>query len=221
MCCIVGNYSYLCCSSLIKGNGYLVTYSLANRVALETRSTLFVDSKVKYNKSISYMKKVNIVRTDNGTLSTDTINAMVAECIKAYPSNTQLKANKADIITTFGISDKDYIEVVKAVKAYRLETLAVEVSHIKNDVLTFENWLSKGWEMLSKDNAFNSMMIRYQSVKAKDYSLSSFVYDFYSFILLGCNESDPTIVKPVWRYRLNDSNEIERIRVYEIADTTN
>ena len=73
------------------------------------------------------MKNITIERTENGTLATATINAICAELLKTYTSNTKMKEAKNEICEFYALNEKDWKEIAAALADFDRATENSEI----------------------------------------------------------------------------------------------
>lgn len=156
------------------------------------------------------MKSISIERTENGTLATATINALCAELLKAYTSNTKMKEAKNEICEFFALSEKDWKEITSETKRIRAEQVKADLNAAKTSAFDFGKWLSSGFDLLRKDAAFCRVFARWQSTKLKGEDLDSFVSSWYPFVEWNADRTAFELLKPASLYRL-DANEVESL----------
>ena len=166
------------------------------------------------------MKSISIERTENGTLATATINAICAELLKAYTSNTKMKEAKNEICEFFALSDKDWKEIASETKRLRSEQVKADLTAAKSSAFDFGKWLSSGFDLLRKDAAFCRVFARWQSTKLKGEDLDSFVSSWYPFVEWNADRTAFELLKPSSLYRLEETGIEYRAQIFVAWEKT-
>lgn len=162
------------------------------------------------SKFIGIMKTSTINRNENGTMTTESKNAVCAELFKNYASNTALKAAMNEVCEGYGLSAKEWKEVISEVKRLRGEALKDDLKAAKTSAFEFSKWLAAGFDLLRKDAAFCRIYARWQSSKLKGEDLNAFVSSWYPFVEWNADRTAFELLKPAYLYRL-DASEVESL----------
>lgn len=166
------------------------------------------------------MKNITIERTENGTLATATINAICAELLKAYTSNTKMKEAKNEICESYNLTEKDWKEIASETKRLRSEQVKADLTAAKTSAFDFAKWLTSGFELLRKDAAFCRVFARWQSTKLKGEDLDSFVSSWYPFVEWNADRTAFELLKPASLYRLEETGIEYRAQIFVAWDKT-
>ena len=166
------------------------------------------------------MKNISIERTENGTLATATINAICAELLKTYTSNTKMKEAKNEICEFYSLSEKDWKEIASETKRLRSEQVKADLTAAKTSAFDFGKWLSSGFDLLRKDAAFCRVFARWQSTKLKGEDLDSFVSSWYPFVEWNADRTSFELLKPASLYRLEETGIEYRAQIFVAWEKT-
>lgn len=128
------------------------------------------------------------------------IKDIAMKLVKAYGSNSQVKAAKADIIAKYGIAPEDWHTLRTEAAKLRLQGLRAEAKEAQESSLSFNKWIAAGFEILRKDAAFAKLFARWESQKAKDADFAAFVATWYPFV-----SKAGELLKPQCLYRIADN----------------
>ena len=160
------------------------------------------------------MKTIAIERTETGTLATQTINALSAELLKVYTSNTKMKEAKDEICGFYALSERDWKEISSETKRLRADQVKTDLKAAKSSAFDFDKWIAAGFELLRKDSAFCRVFARWQSTKMKSEDLNTFISSWYPFVEWNADRTAFELLKPASLYRIEDTGIEFRAQIF-------